>query len=307
MQGWSNQGGVTGSGNRWGSRGAGTQWGPGTGELRGGGAELVLDTHWRRNLSYLLSRFFFPHRKSANSLNAFVILNSRILEKDVFIKNPKGVNQPTLYFKLKKSLYGLKHSPKNWYKTLTNWLHSIGFIKSSRNPCLYICNDNMSWIFFHVDNLVLVGPGNNFEKGFESQFSNSSCCEPNTILGMKYEQENNKIKLSLPKHIKHGLEELGFLQEASDEYHTKFKKLNINYRSAIGLINHICNGPKRKLNLQQVLRLAEMAIPIRMLQCHISPCDRPLDLTSQEDTFNSMKFENFLKCTMPNSMSKHAR
>ncbi|KNZ56260.1 hypothetical protein VP01_244g2 [Puccinia sorghi] len=55
--------------------------------------------------------------------------------------------------------------------------------------------------FFHVDDLILVGPGNNFKEEFESRFSNSSY--------------------------------------TSDEDHAQFKKLNINYRSAIGLLNHI--------------------------------------------------------------------
>ncbi|KNZ53512.1 putative integrase [Puccinia sorghi] len=45
------------------------------------------------------------------------------LNEDVFIKNPKGVNRPTPYLKLKKLLYGLKQSPKNWYETLTTWLN----------------------------------------------------------------------------------------------------------------------------------------------------------------------------------------
>ncbi|KNZ51438.1 uncharacterized protein VP01_3954g1, partial [Puccinia sorghi] len=143
-----------------------------------------------------------------------------------------------------KALYGLKQAPKNWYETLTSWLHSVGFRESNSDPCLYLCNDNVSMVFFHVDDLILVGPGNNFKKEFDSRFSNSSCHEPNTILGMKYERENNKIKLSLPNHIQHGLEELGLtdcktsatpltpnlkLCESSDEYHARFRKLNINY------------------------------------------------------------------------------
>ncbi|KNZ54759.1 hypothetical protein VP01_2861g2, partial [Puccinia sorghi] len=64
----------------------------------------------------------------------------------------------------------------------------------------------------------------------------------------------NKICLSQPKHINHGLEELDLteckpsstpfnpnlqLREASDKYHEKFKKLNINYCSAIGLLSYI--------------------------------------------------------------------
>ncbi|KNZ44821.1 hypothetical protein VP01_878g2 [Puccinia sorghi] len=100
-------------------------------------------------------------------------------------------------------------------------------------------------LFFHVDDLILVGPGNDFEKAFDKRFSNSSCHEPNTILGMKFEKENHKIMLSLPKHIQHGLEELGLtdcktsttpmtpnikLVDATDDDHARFKRLNINYR-----------------------------------------------------------------------------
>ncbi|KNZ48740.1 uncharacterized protein VP01_5449g1 [Puccinia sorghi] len=101
------------------------------------------------------------------------------LTEDVFIQTPKGVNRPTAYLKLKKSLYGLKQAPKNCYETLTKWLNSIGFTESNCDPCLYICNNNTSMLSFHVNDLVLVGPGNNFEK---------SCHKPNTILGMKFEK-----------------------------------------------------------------------------------------------------------------------
>lgn len=74
---------------------------------------------------------------------------------------------------------------------------------------------------------------------------------------MKFEREGDKIFLSQPKHIAHGLEELGLidckpsstpltpnlqLREATDDDHNKFKKLNINYRSAIGLINYIASN-----------------------------------------------------------------
>ncbi|POV99253.1 hypothetical protein PSHT_13735 [Puccinia striiformis] len=176
------------------------------------------------------------------------------LSEDVFIKTPKGVNRKAPYLKLKKALYGLKQAPKNWYETLTSWLESIGFHESNCDPCLYLCDDKISRIFFHVDDLILIGPGNNFKEKFETRFTNSSCHEPNTILGMKFERVGNKILLSQPKHIEHGLEELGLqncrpsttpltpnlkLKEASDEDHASFKKENINYRSAIGLMNYI--------------------------------------------------------------------
>jgi hypothetical protein len=71
---------------------------------------------------------------------------------------------------------------------------------------------------------------------------------------MKFERIGHKILLSQPKHIEHGLEELGMqsckssntpltpnlkLKEATDEEHALFKKENVNYRSAIGLMNYI--------------------------------------------------------------------
>ncbi|POW01693.1 hypothetical protein PSTT_12316 [Puccinia striiformis] len=89
------------------------------------------------------------------------------LTEEVYIKTPKGVNRHAPYLKLKKALYGLKQAPKNWYETLVAWLESIGFEESSCDPCLYLCNDNVSRVFFHVDDLVLVGPGNNFKEKFE--------------------------------------------------------------------------------------------------------------------------------------------
>ncbi|KNZ46115.1 hypothetical protein VP01_753g2 [Puccinia sorghi] len=75
------------------------------------------------------------------------------------------------------------------------------------------------------------------------RFSNSACHPPNTLLGMKFERIGNKICLSQPKHINHGLEELGLteckpssnpltpnlqLREASDEDHEKFKNFAVS-------------------------------------------------------------------------------
>ncbi|KNZ60950.1 hypothetical protein VP01_1477g2 [Puccinia sorghi] len=108
----------------------------------------------------------------------------------------------------------------------------------------------ISVVFFLVEDLILIGPGNDFKKEFEARFSNSSCHEPNTILDMKFKRTANKIKLSLPNHIQQGLEELGLketkssstpfipnlkLRDTPNEDNLRF----INYSSAIGLLNHI--------------------------------------------------------------------
>ncbi|KNZ54048.1 hypothetical protein VP01_3062g2 [Puccinia sorghi] len=110
--------------------------------------------------------------------------------------------------------------------------------------------------------LVLVGPGNDFKNKFSERFSNSACHPPNTLLGMKFKRIGDRIFLSQPKHINHGLEELGLtkckpsstpltpnlqLREALDEDHEKFKKLNINYQSAIDLLHYIASNTQPDL------------------------------------------------------------
>ncbi|KNZ55384.1 uncharacterized protein VP01_2699g1 [Puccinia sorghi] len=99
------------------------------------------------------------------------------LSEAVFSKTPKGVNRDSPYLKLKKALDGLKHAPPQ-----------------TATPAF------------------LVGSGNNFKSKFQERFKNSSCHEPNTILGMKFERIGHKILLSQPKQIEHGLEELGLTQ-----------------------------------------------------------------------------------------------
>lgn len=99
---------------------------------------------------------------------------------------------------------------------------------------------------------------------------------------MKFEREKDKIKLSLPNHIKHGLEELGLLEcktsvtpltpnlklrDASDIDHARFKKLNINYRSAIGLLNHIAQLTRPDISFA-VSSLARFSVKPGMTHWH---------------------------------------
>jgi hypothetical protein len=55
--------------------------------------------------------------------------------------------------KLKKSLYGLKQSPRNHFTNLSNKLKTLGFESCDADPCLFASN---SCIFFvYVDDTLL--------------------------------------------------------------------------------------------------------------------------------------------------------
>lgn len=119
---------------------------------------------------------------------------------------------------------------------------------------MHLSKDRKSKLFFHVDDLILVGNGQGFKEKFVRKFKGSMCQDPNTILGMKIKVKGDQIMLSQPNHIQRHLEELGLeeakgsstplmrnlqLKPATNKENAQFKALNINYKSAIGLLNHI--------------------------------------------------------------------
>jgi hypothetical protein len=88
------------------------------------------------------------------------------LEEDIYIKTPEGLTRTAPYLKLVKSLYGLKQAPKNWYETLKGWFVEIDYYLSTSNACLFIHKDKNSFIFFQVDDLIVVGQTDQFKQLF---------------------------------------------------------------------------------------------------------------------------------------------
>ena len=67
----------------------------------------------------------------------------------------KGGNDDYI-MKLKKSLYGLKQSARSWYNTMASWLENKGFQISEADPCLFINNGTI--LFVWVDDIIVIGP-----------------------------------------------------------------------------------------------------------------------------------------------------
>ena len=68
--------------------------------------------------------------------------------------NESGV---PLVMKLKKSLHGLRQSPKNWFSTMDRHLSKIRFRSFKSDPCVYVYKDeNGSAILtLYVDDVLL--------------------------------------------------------------------------------------------------------------------------------------------------------
>jgi hypothetical protein len=176
------------------------------------------------------------------------------LKEILYIKTPEGSSQKAPYLRLKKLWYGLKQAPANWYETLTSWFEEVNFRQSTSDPCLFIHNDHHSYIFFHVDDLIVVGQVEVFEELFLNRFPESSAHDPDTLLGMDVEHNEDVITRSQEKLIDKGLALIGLtnckpvhtplsvsvqLTSATDEEKAEFSKLNINYRTFTGILNYL--------------------------------------------------------------------
>jgi len=83
------------------------------------------------------------------------------LKEEVYIKQPKGFpadDQDHLVCWLKRSLYGLKQSPRCWNQALDSQLKSMGFKQSVSDPCIYTSNtDGLLILAVYVDDILLAG------------------------------------------------------------------------------------------------------------------------------------------------------
>jgi len=81
------------------------------------------------------------------------------LEEEMFIRQSPGFEEKTrdgLVCKLKKSLYGLKQSPRQWYKLLDKFLRDKGYRRSDVDPCIYVKGDeDVIMIALYVDDLII--------------------------------------------------------------------------------------------------------------------------------------------------------
>jgi hypothetical protein len=63
------------------------------------------------------------------------------LEEDIYMDQPEGFIVPgkeDYVCRLKKYLYGLKQSPRQWYKRFDSFMLSKGFQRSQYDSCVYL-------------------------------------------------------------------------------------------------------------------------------------------------------------------------
>ena len=85
------------------------------------------------------------------------------LSEEVYMRRPEGFvkkGQENLACHLKRSIYGLKQSPRCWNTALNKQLKGLGFKQTASDPCLYVCPDSegeLLVVAIYVEDIILGG------------------------------------------------------------------------------------------------------------------------------------------------------
>lgn len=182
------------------------------------------------------------------------------LDELVFMKQPPYFDDDSgKVLKLKKSLYGLKQSGRQWNSKLNDVLKKLGFTPCTSDPCIYTKRENGSYniIVVYVDDLIVGSTSlenlKNIKHSIATEFEVVDGGELSHFLGMEFSREGclGSITITQKQYIIEMLEQYRMLdcKEVSTPLEPGFQVScdNVNcrkieksyYQSAIGALMYL--------------------------------------------------------------------
>ena len=129
------------------------------------------------------------------------------MEEEIFMVQPEGFKQPdieNLVYRLKKSLFELQQSPRQWYKRFDSYMIQIGYAYCEYDCCVYVrILEDVSYIFLllYVNNMLIVAKSiceiNRLKSLLYKEFEIKDQDATKIILGMKIRMDIEARKLWL--------------------------------------------------------------------------------------------------------------
>jgi hypothetical protein len=128
------------------------------------------------------------------------------LKEEIYMKQPEGFvvkGKKYLVCKLKRSIYGLKQSPRMWYQHFNTYILSLGFVRKKVDHYIYSKDEGGSFIYvaLYVDNMLLIGKNmdtiKEVKKQLSSKFDMKDLSLTNFIMGMEIKQDQEARNLWL--------------------------------------------------------------------------------------------------------------
>ena len=141
------------------------------------------------------------------------------IDCQIYVDQPQGFelkskdnDKERLVLRLKKSLYGLKQSGRNWNNLLDTYLQKEGFIRSVNDPCFYFKPDNEIYLLVWVDDLLIASKCDTIKhvkKSLEQNFKMKDLGIVSHFLGIQFEITDDEISISQSKYIETLLDRFG--------------------------------------------------------------------------------------------------
>ena len=117
------------------------------------------------------------------------------LNEEIYMTVPEGIDHDaiTSICKLKKTLYGLKQSPRMWNQKIDQYLINQGFIRLQADHSIYIrqMDRSLAIIALYVDDLLIftdtIETMKNLKFALSNKFEMTDCGELYHFLGIQIE------------------------------------------------------------------------------------------------------------------------
>ena len=193
------------------------------------------------------------------------------LDEDVFMKQPPGFEKSgkkNLVCKLKRSLYGLKQSPRQWNKVIDDFLKKQNFKEIDADCCIYIkkSNHKMIMVSLYVDDLMIASNCDklclDLKRSLNERFEMKDLGRVQVCLGLEFNWlQNGSCILSQKKFLTRVLERFNMQNCKSigcpiAAGHKLTKAMiptskseveemeKVPFRSAVGSLIYLVTGPR---------------------------------------------------------------
>jgi hypothetical protein len=141
------------------------------------------------------------------------------LQEEVYMELPPGCKQQTegnkQVCRLRKSLYGLKQSPRAWFERFTNFMKTVGYTQSNSDHTLFLKHNEkqITALIVYVDDMIVTGNDPAEKKRLQQhlarEFEMKDLGELKYFLGIEVSRSKKGIFLSQRKYALDLLSETG--------------------------------------------------------------------------------------------------
>ena len=132
------------------------------------------------------------------------------LKEEIYMYLPPGIpvtSKEGVVCKLRKSLYGLKQSPRAWFGRFAASMKKFGYVQSNSDHTLFLKRHKgkLTALIIYIDDMIVTGDDQaemqNLQKYLASEFEMKSLGDLKYFLGIEVARSKHGIFLSQRKYI----------------------------------------------------------------------------------------------------------